>query len=303
MITDTLFSEKDGLALDIAISEPKCKPKAIIQFSHGMCEHKERYFEFMKFLSRNGYACVIHDHRGHGKSVKSQDDLGFFYTEDANFITDDLYSVTKYIKGLYKELPLYLFSHSMGTLVTRNYLKKYDSAASKVVLCGPPTYNPAVGFAIYLAKSLKLVYGERFKSRLLYNIADGMYNRGYDRPHSWINSDLNMVKEYESDKLCNYTFTINGYINLFNLLKNSYISDDWNVRNNDLKFLIIAGGEDPVTQDQKQLIHLKNFLNNLGYSNTALKIYPKLRHELLHEKRQGEVYGDVLSFFNGTDKN
>ena len=284
MITDTLFSEKDGLALDIAISEPKCKPKAVIQFSHGMCEHKERYFDFMNFLSRNGYVCVIHDHRGHGKSVRSQDDLGFFYTEDANFITDDLYSVTKYIKGLYKELPLYLFSHSMGTLVARNYLKNYDFAASKVVLCGPPTYNSAVGFAIFLAKSLKLVYG-------------------YDRPHSWINSDLNMVKEYESDKLCNYTFTINGYINLFNLLKNSYISDDWNVRNNDLKFLIIAGGEDPVTQDQKQLIHLKNFLNNLGYSNTALKIYPKLRHELLHEKRQGEVYGDVLSFFNGTDKN
>lgn len=53
-------------------------PQAIIQISHGMCEHKERYLDFMNELAHQGYLCVIHDHRGHGKSVKNRDDLGYF---------------------------------------------------------------------------------------------------------------------------------------------------------------------------------------------------------------------------------
>ena len=90
-----------------------------------MSEHKERYYEFMKYLSENGYICVIHDHRGHGASVKVMH-LGYFYTEDINYIIEDLYQVTKYVKEKYPNLKINLFAHSMGTLVARGYLKKYD---------------------------------------------------------------------------------------------------------------------------------------------------------------------------------
>ena len=57
----------------------------------------------MKYLSENGYICVIHDHRGHGASVKNKRDLGYFYTEDINYIIDDLYQKTKYIKNKYPD--------------------------------------------------------------------------------------------------------------------------------------------------------------------------------------------------------
>ena len=55
-------SNYDQLKLDgIIIS---CEsPKGIVQISHGMCEHKERYIDFMNFLSNQGYLCIIHDHR------------------------------------------------------------------------------------------------------------------------------------------------------------------------------------------------------------------------------------------------
>ena len=29
-------------------------------------------FDFMNFLSNQGYLCIIHDHRGHGKSIKDK---------------------------------------------------------------------------------------------------------------------------------------------------------------------------------------------------------------------------------------
>ena len=46
-----------------------------------MAEHRKRYFPFMEFLAENGYIAVIHDHRGHGESIKEKEDLGYFYDD------------------------------------------------------------------------------------------------------------------------------------------------------------------------------------------------------------------------------
>ena len=73
-------SEADGLEISVMALIPDKKPyRAVVQMVHGMSEHKERYIPFMQYLAKLGYVVVIHDHRGHGKSVKHQDDLGFTY--------------------------------------------------------------------------------------------------------------------------------------------------------------------------------------------------------------------------------
>ena len=64
MRIEKILSEFDGLGLEIAVIVPEGNPKGVIQFSHGMAEHKERYYDFMNYLSDHGYVCVIHDHRG-----------------------------------------------------------------------------------------------------------------------------------------------------------------------------------------------------------------------------------------------
>ena len=118
-------SNYDQLKLDgIIIS---CEnPKGIVQISHGMCEHKERYINFMNFLSNHGYLCIIHDHRGHGKSIKDKNDLGYFYDNGHLAIVEDLHQITLMIKQQYPHLPLYLLGHSMGSLVVRCFCQKYD---------------------------------------------------------------------------------------------------------------------------------------------------------------------------------
>ena len=117
----TFNSVSDHLTLEAELIAPTANLCGIVQFSHGMAEHKERYEDFMTFLASHGFAAIIHDHRGHGSSVKNQADLGYFYTKDTDAIVEDLYSMTKIIKNKYPSLPLYLFSHSMGTLVARKY--------------------------------------------------------------------------------------------------------------------------------------------------------------------------------------
>ena len=100
---DSIVSSSDGLKLDIAYIVPKKEALGVVQISHGMAEHKERYFDFMHFLASCGYICVISDHRGHGKSIKNEDDLGYFYTDNIEFIVNDLYEVTLYIKKKFKD--------------------------------------------------------------------------------------------------------------------------------------------------------------------------------------------------------
>ena len=45
--------------------------KAIFQIVHGMAEHGERYEDFAKFLCGKGFAVLVDDHVGHGRSAKS----------------------------------------------------------------------------------------------------------------------------------------------------------------------------------------------------------------------------------------
>ena len=87
-------SNCDNLPLSVAIFEPEGEVKGIVQFSHGMAEHKERYFGFMEYLAERGYASIINDHRGHGGSVKCEDDLGYFYDETATYVVEDVHQLT-----------------------------------------------------------------------------------------------------------------------------------------------------------------------------------------------------------------
>ena len=71
----TLYSKCDGLPLSAAIFRPETETKGVVQISHGMAEHKERYFPFMEYLASQGYASVINDHRGHGDSIREKEEL------------------------------------------------------------------------------------------------------------------------------------------------------------------------------------------------------------------------------------
>lgn len=99
MTTNILFSPVDGLKLSLIYAEPEGAPKGIVQIAHGMCEHKERYIPLMEFLASNGFAAVCHDHRGHGASVKSPEDLGYMGKGGWLAMVDDAKAVTDWAKA------------------------------------------------------------------------------------------------------------------------------------------------------------------------------------------------------------
>lgn len=289
-------SKRDGLELELAIMEPSSNPIGIVQLVHGMSEHKERYYDFMNYLAQNGYICAIHDHRGHGASLKDPSHLGYFYTEDSSVIVDDTHQVTEYLKERYPSLSISIFSHSMGTLVSRNYLKKYDHELEKIVLCGPPTENKLAGFAVFLAKISSIFYGKYKPNKFLNALSVGQYSKGYESQLGWICSNPDTVEAYDADPLCGFIFTTNAFINLFKLLESAYKGRDWRPKNIALPILLIAGEEDPVIQGKEKFKGLERFLKSLGYKNIKSKLYKGMRHEILNERDKETIYQDVLEF-------
>ena len=297
MIIETLISKRDQLPLELAIIEPKVEPIGIIQLIHGMSEHKERYYDFMNYLSEHGYICAIHDHRGHGASVKEISHLGYFYTEDISYIVDDAFQVTEYLKNQYPTLKISIFSHSMGTLVSRNYLKKYEEHIEKIVLCGPPTENKLVDIALFIGKLTGFFYDAYRTNKILNKLSVGYYNKGYTIENEWICSNPQTVSAYNNDPLCGFTFTTSGFMNLFQLLKSAFIKEDWKPQNSSLPIFLIAGEDDPVIQSKQKFNELERFLIDVGYENIKSKLYKDKRHELLNETNKEIIYKDVLDFY------
>ena len=99
METLSLASARDGLELPLLVCVPDGDVRAVVQFSHGMCENKERYAPFMEYLAANGFACAIHDHRGHGAAALKRGELGYFGADGANALVDDVHQVTAWLRG------------------------------------------------------------------------------------------------------------------------------------------------------------------------------------------------------------
>lgn len=299
---DIIINSKcDNLPISVTMFIPEGEIKGIFQISHGMAEHKERYYDFMEYLANHGYVTIINDHRGHGKSVKGKDDLGYFYDNTAEYIVEDLHQITSYVKELYPNKEMILFGHSMGSMVVRKYIKKYDKEINKLIVCGSPGKNPFAGLAIFITKILKIFKGERRRSNFIQNLAFGSYSKGIKSANSinsWICSNSETVGEYDNDELCGFIFTLNGFENLFRLMKEIYEKQGWTLSNKDMPIFFIAGSDDPVIMNEEKWNDSQKFLENLGYTNVNGKLYKSLRHEILNEKSNEQIYLDILSFID-----
>lgn len=301
---DTIVSRADGLAVSILTCLPSTEgPKAVVQLVHGMCEHKERYVPFMEFLADNGIASIIHDHRGHGESVKSARDLGYFYEGGYLAMTDDIKTVTDKAKNEFPGLPVVLFGHSMGSMAVRSYSKRYDGSICGLIVCGCPSRNGGAGLAKFLARVHTLFFGKRHRPELIQHLAFGAFNRkfkGESSPHAWICSDPEIIRNYEADPLCNFQFTNDGFINLFSLMQDAYRTKDWHPENPGMPVLFISGEEDPCLINHEKFQDAVNAMKKAGYTDVRSILYPGMRHEILNETGKERVWSDILEFISSS---
>lgn len=299
--TTEIASQVDGLPLSVMEIVPDKEPWCLVQIVHGMCEYKERYVPMMEYFARRGMACVIHDHRGHGKSVYgAEGDLGYMYGGGGDALVADIRLVTAYLRKKWgKKLPLALVGHSMGSLAVRCYLKKYDHLADAVILCGSPSRNPFRKLGQALVGLEGKLCGARHPSRLMQTLTFGSWAARFadeNSAYAWICTDPAVVNEYETSHLCGFPFTVDGYRALLELMKETYSGKGWRCKNPDLPILFISGGDDPCMGNVRKFKQALDCMRMAGYRNVRGKIYPNLRHELFNERKKEKIYGNCYCF-------
>ena len=131
----------DGVDVHVRRWRPDSEPHAVVQIAHGMAEHGGRYARLAGVLVDAGHAVWAHDHRGHGLTARTDDDLGHFADQDGfDLVVDDLLAVRAELGRAGQDgagRPVALLAHSMGTFISQAALAlRPPSPWDSVILAG-----------------------------------------------------------------------------------------------------------------------------------------------------------------------
>ena len=302
------FRSRDGVIIKGICMIPD-EPKAIFQMVHGMDEHKERYLSFMEEMAQRGYITLMHDNRGHGESIyissphevkpapsdSDNDNLGYCFDDKDKGLVYDVHVANMRIRKEFPGLPLILYGHSMGSLIARAYLKQYDDEIDGLIVSGCPSYNSFVPFGRVLVECIKMIRGERYRSQLVSNLVTGTFDKNFKSENiknAWISADREVSEKFNSDPLCQFKYTLNGYETLLNLEYTVYKDRDYIVTNPGLPVFFYSGREDPCYISMNKWESAIKHMEKLGYDNVTATMFENMRHEIHNEKDKQLVFDE-----------
>ncbi len=277
---------------------PEGEVKGIFQVVHGMTEHIERYHHFMMDIAEKGYLCFGYDHLGHGKTAKTDSDLGFIASKNGwQLLCGDISNAYKAIKKEYGiERPYYLMGHSMGSFIVR-IAAANNVAPDKLIVMGTGGPNKASKMAPPLLKAIKMFFGERHVSTFAEKLAFGSYNKRFGEvsKYAWLTKDRKVRDIYSKDKFCTFHFSISAMLDLIELnnLANSEVTFGKTQKN--LPVLIASGIEDPVGNYGKGVRIVFDMYRKHG-ARAYMHFYDGCRHEILNDSCYQDVLTDILNF-------
>ncbi|MCF7832000.1 MAG: lysophospholipase [Candidatus Marinimicrobia bacterium] len=277
---------------------PEEEPIAVLQISHGMMEYAERYEDFAEFLNKNRIAVYANDHRGHGKTAGSVENLGYFAPKNGWIkVVTDMRMLTGIIRKDYPKLPVILLGHSMGSFLARTYITLYDDI-NGVILSGTAAYpKTLVAASRAMAFIQKLSHNEKGPSHFLHKMAFDSFDKLFeDGESAWLSRDKKVVKRYIQDPYCGFVCSLSMYADLFFGL--NYISrkehNQW-IRFT-LPVYIISGSEDPLGDHGKGPKKIGQMYRKHQLEEVTVNIVENARHEILNETNRQVVYDDLLEW-------
>lgn len=274
--------------------------KANVIIVTGMEEYVRRYDVFAKFLNDHQFSVYGLDFFGQGEVALKQGEQGQVpehafekYVEALDLLVNKLKQASN--------LPIYIFSHSMGSFITQRYIQRFGNNVDKVVLCGSNGPDGMLAIANIIAKLTIFRFNWRKKAKMFDKLVFGGYSKAIKTPRTsfdWLSINEKNVDDYIADPLCGYGSSKGFYYEFMRLLSGLYRKKQLNNIPKALPILIIAGEFDPVSKNAVGIKKLTDVYAKYGLSNVNSIIYPGLRHEIMNEIENAIVYQDVLTFLN-----
>jgi alpha-beta hydrolase superfamily lysophospholipase len=266
------ITTKDNLTLKIK-NWTVDNPKAVICLVHGFGEHAGRYGHVGNFFNAHGISLVAMDIRGHGESEGKRG-----HAPDFEAYLDDIQLFTHAINDLYKNIPLFLYGHSMGGNLVLNFLLKRDPSVFKGIITTGPWIRLAFEpkpFMIVLGKMMRSIYPSFTQPS------------GLIEEH--VSKDPVVVKDYINDPLNHSSITASAGMGLTEAAAflNAYEGTL------PLPTLIMHGSEDLFTSQPASEAFAKRVKGDVTY-----KMWAGMYHEVHNEPDKMTVLNYTLDWLN-----
>ena len=278
------YPAKDGLEIVSYRWDPASQPRGAVQLTHGMGEHVLRYSALAGALAKGGLVVYGQDHRGHGATARSADELGQLGPDGWTRLVEDIDLLVSRVRDEQPGLPLVLLGHSMGSFAVQQYLLDHNDRVDAVVLTGTTALD-LLEPALDLDKPIDLA---------AFNAAFEPARTEFD----WLSRDEEIVDAYIADPRCGFGIDTDAAKDMFAGARRMADPGQVAAMRPDLPLYIAAGELDPVNANLALLNVLVGRYRAAGLTDVTLRTYPGARHEILNETNRDEVVASVLDWID-----
>jgi alpha-beta hydrolase superfamily lysophospholipase len=276
--------------------------KAILIINHGMAEHISRYDSFASFMAEKGFAVYGEDHRGHGDTAGSVDNLGYFADEKGWMkVIGDIRTLYLLALDEQKNLPVFMLGHSMGSFLTRHYLSLYGSEITAAVISGTGFQSSLLlSIAKILSTLESAVKGKRHRSKMLDTLSFGSNNKSFDfdgaHGFEWLSRDSDQTRKYVEDPYCGFICTSGFFSDLADGLKIINKKSCYAATPDNLPLLLYSGKDDPVGNFGKVVESVASSYRKNGNNEITVMLKDDMRHECLDELGCEDCYQEIYKW-------
>jgi alpha-beta hydrolase superfamily lysophospholipase len=300
-----LFPASDGRSISLHVWLPQVEPRALVQIAHGMGEHAARYARLAQRLCAAGYAVYANDHRGHGRTARSTEELGDLGPDGWNRCVRDLRELMDELGRRHPGRPRVLLGHSMGSFLAQQYLVLHAEMLTGAVLSGSSGGRPSFLLRVvgWLARFERRRLGPQGASPLLARLLFGRFNRDFEPARTefdWLSRDPAEVDLYVADPLCGFVLRVQSLLDMFEGLRFSARGENLARIPKQLPVYVFSGDRDPVHRKLRGVRALLRSYRRAGLERVTHRFYSEGRHEMLNERNREQVEADLLAWLEKT---
>ena len=267
----------------------------VLQIAHGVTEYILRYEEFANYFTSKGFVVVGNDHLGHGDSVAEGAMPMYFGPKGSwNYVVEDFKSCRDIISKRYNDVPYFLLGFSLGSFVVRSFLIQYPNVIDGAIIMGTGQQSSiAIQIAKFVANKEGSKYGEDHPTPTIKELTFGNYNKNFSPNRTdldWLCSSEKNLDIYIADPKRGEEFSAGLFRELLDGMLYTAKLNNIKKMNTNIPILFISGGDDPVGEGGKGVIRAYRFFKKAGIKDVSMKLYPGLRHDILHEDCNKDIY-------------